>query len=115
MGLGAPMEQSMEGSWSAAKAFLCHQIEGLECLLVASEEEVCRVGEDQDAMQREQDVVWQDGDMAQWDKDVAMRMAIEQLSQLQELEAQTRQLQAWEEVAEMEARVGQRALHAEVP
>ncbi|KAG5726351.1 hypothetical protein E4T56_gene18914 [Termitomyces sp. T112] len=75
---GAPVEQSADRSWSVAEAYLWHQVEGLEWLLVAREEEI--QGKD---------------------KDVAVRTAVEQLSCLQELEVRTVHLQVQAEAAEV--------------
>ncbi|KAG5348565.1 hypothetical protein C0989_009842, partial [Termitomyces sp. Mn162] len=81
----APVEQSADRLWSIAEAYLRRQVESLERLLVAREEEI---------QGRERD-------LAQKDKDVAVGTAVEQLSRLQELEVQTVHLQAWVEAAEV--------------
>ncbi|KAG5722169.1 hypothetical protein E4T56_gene6833 [Termitomyces sp. T112] len=94
-----PIGQSMGESLLVAEAFLWHQVKGLEQLLAICEEEVCRIGEDQDAMWREQDKVWGDRDTAWRDKDVAVETAMEQLAQLQEMQAHLRQREAQAEVA----------------
>ncbi|KAG5332551.1 hypothetical protein C0989_006879 [Termitomyces sp. Mn162] len=44
----APVEQSADRSWSVAEAYLQRQVEGLEQLLVACEEEIQGVQEERD-------------------------------------------------------------------
>ncbi|KAG5351433.1 hypothetical protein C0989_006483 [Termitomyces sp. Mn162] len=91
-----PVEQSAEESWPVAKAFLQCWVEGLEQLLATCKEEAQRVGEDRDEAWRERDAV-------QRDRDIAMWTAIEQLLQLQELQAWMVPLEAWVEVAAQQA------------
>ncbi|KAG5348677.1 hypothetical protein C0989_008974 [Termitomyces sp. Mn162] len=98
---GAPVEQSADGSWSVAEAYLWRRVEGLEQLLVTREEEIQGVREERDGARQELDGVWREWDLAQKDKDVAVRTAAEQLSRLQELEVRTVHLQAWVEAAEV--------------
>ncbi|KAG5715763.1 hypothetical protein E4T56_gene13739 [Termitomyces sp. T112] len=81
---GAPVEQSADRSWSVAEAFLWHQVESLEWLLVTCEEEV-------------QEREW---DLVRKDKDIAVGTAAERLSHLQELEVRMVHLQARAEMAE---------------
>ncbi|KAG5723571.1 hypothetical protein E4T56_gene18121 [Termitomyces sp. T112] len=71
----APIEQSADRSWSVVEAYLRRQVEGLEQLLVAREEEI--------------------------QGDIAVGTAAEQLSHLQELEVRTVHLQVRAEVAEV--------------
>ncbi|KNZ78046.1 hypothetical protein J132_02337 [Termitomyces sp. J132] len=82
---GAPIEQSADRSWSVAEAYLRCWVESLERLLVAREEEIQGVREERDGAQWELDRVWRERDLAQKDKDVAVRTAMERLSCLQEL------------------------------
>ncbi|KAG5348673.1 hypothetical protein C0989_009028, partial [Termitomyces sp. Mn162] len=98
---GAPVEQSADRSWSVAEAYLRRQVEGLEWLLVAGEEEIQGVWEERDGARWELDGVWRERDLAWKDKDVAVGTAAERLSRLQELEVRTVHLQAWVEVAEV--------------
>ncbi|KAG5729768.1 hypothetical protein E4T56_gene909 [Termitomyces sp. T112] len=97
----APIEQSMDRSWSVVEAFLRRRVESLEWLLVACEEEVQGVWEERDGARQELDGVRRERDLAQKDKDIAMRTAVEQLSHLQELEVRTVHLQARVEAAEV--------------
>ncbi|KAG5730995.1 hypothetical protein E4T56_gene13038, partial [Termitomyces sp. T112] len=96
---GALVEQSAGGLWLIAKAFLQHQAEELERLLATCGEEVCRVGEERDGFRRELDKAWKEQDLVHRDKDITVGTAMEQLSQLQELRACMRLLEAWVEVA----------------
>ncbi|KAG5348854.1 hypothetical protein C0989_007727 [Termitomyces sp. Mn162] len=98
---GAPVEQSMDRSWSVAEAFLWRRVESLEWLLVACEEEVQGVWEERDGARRELDRFQREWDLARKDKDIAVGTAAEGLSRLQELEVQTVHLQAWAEAAEV--------------
>ncbi|KAG5348895.1 hypothetical protein C0989_007365, partial [Termitomyces sp. Mn162] len=96
----APVEQSVDRSWSVAEAFLWCWVESLEWLLVAREEEVQEVREERDRARWELAGVRRERDLAQKDKDIAMGTAAERLSRLQELEVRTVHLQAWAETAE---------------
>ncbi|KAG5331232.1 hypothetical protein C0989_008223, partial [Termitomyces sp. Mn162] len=75
---GAPIEQSVDRSWSVAEAYLWRRVESLEL----------------DGVQRERDLAWKD-------KDVAIGTAAERLSCLQELEVWTVHLQAQAQAAEV--------------
>ncbi|KAG5333663.1 hypothetical protein C0989_005080 [Termitomyces sp. Mn162] len=97
----APVEQSADRSWLVAEAYLRRQVEGLERLLVAHEEEIQGVREERDGARRELDGVRMERDLAWKDKDVAVGTAAEQLSCLQELEVRMVHLQAWAEAAEV--------------
>ncbi|KAG5724188.1 hypothetical protein E4T56_gene15291, partial [Termitomyces sp. T112] len=50
---GVPVEQSADGSWSVAEAYLRRRVEGLERLLVAREGEIQGVREERDGARRE--------------------------------------------------------------
>ncbi|KAG5335224.1 hypothetical protein C0989_001792 [Termitomyces sp. Mn162] len=97
----APIEQSVSRSWSVAEAYLQHQVETLEWLLVACEEEVQGVQEERDGARWELDGVRREQDLARKDKDVAMGTAAERLSHLQELEVRMVHLQARAEAVEV--------------
>ncbi|KAG5350006.1 hypothetical protein C0989_000743 [Termitomyces sp. Mn162] len=101
---GAPIEQSTGELWSATEAFLQHQVEGLEKLLATHKEEICRIGEDWDTMQREwdeaqrkQNEAQRDRNIAQRDQDLAIGTVLEWLVQLQQVQAHLKQLEAWVE------------------
>ncbi|KAG5348704.1 hypothetical protein C0989_008842, partial [Termitomyces sp. Mn162] len=98
---GAPIEQSTDRSWLVAEAYLRHQVESLEWLLVAHEEEIQGVWEERDGARQELDGVQRERDLARKDKDVAIGTATEQLSRLQELEVRMVHLQVRAEVAEV--------------
>ncbi|KAG5735419.1 hypothetical protein E4T56_gene12786 [Termitomyces sp. T112] len=100
---GAPVEQSADRLWLVAEAYLRRQVESLERLLVAREEEIQGVWEERDGARQELDGVWRERDLAQKDKDVAVGTAMERLSCLQELEVRTVHLQAQAEVATQQA------------
>ncbi|KAG5329390.1 hypothetical protein C0989_009535, partial [Termitomyces sp. Mn162] len=100
---GVPVEQSADGSWSVAEAYLRRRVEGLERLLVAREGEIQGVREERDGARRELDGVRRERDLARKDKDVAVGTATERLSRLQELEVRTVHLQARAEAAEVAA------------
>ncbi|KAG5721987.1 hypothetical protein E4T56_gene18464 [Termitomyces sp. T112] len=59
----ALVEQSAEGLWSVAEAFLRHQAEELERLLATRGEEVRRVGEERDGLWRELDEARKEWDL----------------------------------------------------
>ncbi|KAG5332139.1 hypothetical protein C0989_007152 [Termitomyces sp. Mn162] len=96
---GALVEQSAGGSWLVAKAFLWRQAEELERLLATHEEEVRRVGEERDGLQRKLDEAQKEWDLARRDKGITVGTTTEQLSQLQELRACMRLLEAQAEAA----------------
>ncbi|KAG5349635.1 hypothetical protein C0989_002647 [Termitomyces sp. Mn162] len=96
---GALVEQSAGGSWSVAKAFLQHWVEELERLLATCGEEVRRVEEERDGLQKELDEAQKKQDLAHRDKDITVGTATEQLLQLQELQACMRPLEVWAKVA----------------
>ncbi|KNZ73486.1 hypothetical protein J132_03250 [Termitomyces sp. J132] len=98
---GAPVEQSVDRSWSVAEAYLRCWVEGLEQLLVTREEEIQGVREERDGARRELDRVQRKWDLARKDKDVAVGTAAERLSRLQELEVWMVHLQARAEAAEV--------------
>ncbi|KAG5349018.1 hypothetical protein C0989_006537, partial [Termitomyces sp. Mn162] len=98
---GAPVEQSADRSWSVAEAYLRRQVESLEQLLVACEEDIQGVWEERDGARWELDRVWREWDLVRKDKDVAVGTAAERLSCLQELEVQMVHLQARAEAAEV--------------
>ncbi|KAG5734026.1 hypothetical protein E4T56_gene5222 [Termitomyces sp. T112] len=83
---GALVEQSVGGLWLVAEAFLQCRAEELERLLATYGEEVCRVGEERDGLQRELDRAWKEQDLVCRDKDITVGTATEQLLQLQELQ-----------------------------
>ncbi|KNZ81358.1 hypothetical protein J132_01216 [Termitomyces sp. J132] len=97
---GAPVEQSADRSWLVVEAYLRHQVESLERLLVAHEEEIQGVREERDGAQWELDGVRREWDLARKDKDVTVGTAAERLSCLQELEVRTVHLQVQVEAAE---------------
>ncbi|KNZ72556.1 hypothetical protein J132_02714 [Termitomyces sp. J132] len=98
---GAPVEQSADGSWLVAEAYLQRRVEGLERLLVTCKEEIQEVWEERDGARQELDGVQREQDLARKDKDVAVGTAAEQLSRLQELEVWTVHLQARVEAVEV--------------
>ncbi|KAG5329764.1 hypothetical protein C0989_009296 [Termitomyces sp. Mn162] len=97
----APIEQSADGSWLVAEAYLQRRVEGLERLLVTCKEEIQGVWEERDGARQELDGVRREQDLARKDKDVAVGTAAEQLSRLQELEVWTVHLQARVEAVEV--------------
>ncbi|KAG5336866.1 hypothetical protein C0989_011721 [Termitomyces sp. Mn162] len=64
---GALVEQSAEGLWSVAEAFLRRQAEELERLLATRGEEVRRVGEERDGLWRELDEARKEWDLCRGD------------------------------------------------
>ncbi|KAG5335133.1 hypothetical protein C0989_002328 [Termitomyces sp. Mn162] len=96
---GALVEQSAGESWSIAEALLQRWAEELERLLATCGEEICRVGEERDGFWRELDEAQKERDLVRRDKDIAVGTTTEQLSQLQELRACMRPLEAWAEAA----------------
>ncbi|KAG5724040.1 hypothetical protein E4T56_gene4505 [Termitomyces sp. T112] len=73
----ALVEQSAEGLWLVAKAFPWHQMEELERLLATCGEEVCRVGEERDGLQRELDRAQKKWDLTLRNKGIAVGTAME--------------------------------------
>ncbi|KAG5734847.1 hypothetical protein E4T56_gene644 [Termitomyces sp. T112] len=96
---GALVEQSAGESWSIAKALLQRRAEELERLLATCREEIHRVGEERDGFWRELDKARKERDLAHRDKDITVGTTMEQLLQLQELQACIRPLEAQAEAA----------------